>query len=69
MGADSERLTMSCVRFFPSPCAWSQEGAGAASGPATVWIPGCQTAPVNAHTCNDNSENWAESKMVLAVNN
>lgn len=23
-----------------SPCAWSQEGAGAASGPATVWVPG-----------------------------
>lgn len=28
-----------CVCVF-SPCAWSQEGAGAASGPATVWVSG-----------------------------
>ena len=32
-----------------SPCAWSEEGAGAASGPAAVGISGSQTAPKYTH--------------------
>lgn len=42
-----------CVRLFPSPCAWSQEGTGTAFGPATVRIPGSQTAPAGAHKENE----------------
>lgn len=40
-----------CVRS-PSPCAWSQEGTGTAFGPATVRIPGSQTASAGAHEEN-----------------
>lgn len=44
-----------CLCLDLLPCAWSQEGAGAASGPATVRVSGGQTASEDTHTERDQS--------------